>query len=80
LILDESTSALDASTESAIIENLRNMQLTLLFATHRTHNLKSADHIIVLDSGQIAESGTHKALVDLKGLYFNFFSAQEKTL
>jgi len=80
LILDESTSALDASTESAIIENLRSMQLTLLFATHRTHNLKSADHIIVLDSGQIAESGTHKALVDLKGLYFNFFSAQEKTL
>ena len=80
LILDESTSALDATAESAIIDNLRNTQLTLIFATHRTHNLKAADHIIVLESGRIAESGTHDALVDLKGLYFNFFSAQEKSL
>lgn len=64
LLLDEATSALDAETEANVqtaLENLSKDRTTFIIA-HRLSTVKSADHIFVLDKGQLIESGTHKAL------------------
>ena len=71
LLLDEATSALDAESETAIqaaLETLMAGRTTLVIA-HRLATVKSADRIIVMDSGRIVESGTHGSLVALGGLY-----------
>ena len=71
LILDEATSALDSESENAIqaaLEILMNGRTTFVIA-HRLSTIESADKIIVLDKGQIVESGTHKALLAARGHY-----------
>jgi len=73
LILDEATSALDNESERAVkdaIENLKQGRTTLLIA-HRLSTIESADQIIVLDQGEIKESGTHSELMMRNGLYKN---------
>jgi ABC-type multidrug transport system fused ATPase/permease subunit len=72
LLLDEATSALDNDSERFIQESLDKLQKgrTTLVIAHRLSTIEKADHIIVLDKGQIVEEGTHVSLSRKKnGLY-----------
>lgn len=75
LILDDCTSALDSDTESALWEGLKRVMpdMTIVLITHRPDVLESADNIIVLDNGRLAESGTHPELVNSEGLYARLY-------
>ena len=72
LILDESTSALDVSTEKIIHENLailRENKTTIIIA-HRLSTIKDSDIIFVMDKGEIVEQGCHAELLKNKSLYY----------
>ncbi|MCP5477046.1 MAG: peptidase domain-containing ABC transporter [Rhodanobacteraceae bacterium] len=78
LIFDEATSALDSESERAIQGNLAQIARgrTCLVIAHRLSTIREADEIIVLEQGQIAERGTHDALLQARGLYFFLHSQQ----
>jgi ATP-binding cassette, subfamily B, multidrug efflux pump len=78
LILDDSLSAVDAKTEQKIIENIRTERSgkTTIISTHRMSAVQHADHIIVLDNGNIIEEGTHDELIQLDGWYKEQFERQ----
>jgi len=78
IFLDEATNALDASNEKTIMENLGNFfkGKTVVIVAHRLSTVKNADQIIVLEKGQVAETGTHNELVAKKGAYFNLVKDQ----
>jgi len=78
LILDEATSALDSQSESAIqgaLEFLMQDRTTFIVA-HRLSTVQKADLIMVLDKGELVESGRHSDLAIAGGLYQNLFEAQ----
>lgn len=81
LILDEATSSLDVETESAIQESLNNLtkNRTTVAIAHRLSTLRSADRLIVLDKGRVAEAGTHVELLRQKGIYYKLVMAQRQT-
>jgi ATP-binding cassette subfamily B protein len=71
LVLDEATSALDTSTERAVqraFDALAEGRTTITIA-HRLSTVRNADQIVVLDHGQVVETGTHNSLVDDNGRY-----------
>jgi ATP-binding cassette, subfamily B, bacterial MsbA len=78
LLLDEATSALDAESEAAIQDALARLMKgrTVLVIAHRLSTIRQADTIIVLDSGKVAETGTHDALMAQNGLYADFAKLQ----
>jgi ATP-binding cassette subfamily B multidrug efflux pump len=77
LILDDSTSALDMETERDIRNGLLQMKdVSKIIIAHRISSVCKADEIIVLDNGKIAERGTHKELLERKGLYYLTYEAQ----
>jgi ATP-binding cassette subfamily B protein len=78
LFLDEATNALDANNEKAIIDNLHGFYQgkTVVVVAHRLSTVKNADQIIVLDNGEIVESGNHQELVNKKGAYFDLVRNQ----
>jgi len=81
LILDEATSALDNESERVIqnaLEKLMKGRTTLVIA-HRLSTIESADVIVVLDQGQIVETGSHQELLDKKGYYAQLQQAQERS-
>ena len=78
LILDEATSAVDNETEAALqrsIELVSKDRTTVIIA-HRLSTIRNADSIIVMDSGSVAETGTHEDLVALRGIYANLWKVQ----
>lgn len=78
LILDEATSAVDTETERAIQQSLNQLTegKTALIIAHRLSTLRHANEIIVLKDGNIAESGTHQALLDKAGIYADLWNVQ----
>jgi len=71
LILDEATSALDSESESLVQGALNELSVgrTVVVIAHRLSTIRSADVIVVIDGGQIAEQGTHDRLLAQGGLY-----------
>ncbi|MBD1381311.1 ABC transporter ATP-binding protein [Metabacillus arenae] len=80
LILDDSTSAVDMDTEFHIQKELNEVMKgrTTFIIAHRISSLKHADEIIVLDSGKVAERGTHKELLEKNGPYKRIYDIQYK--
>jgi ATP-binding cassette subfamily B protein/subfamily B ATP-binding cassette protein MsbA len=78
LILDEPTSSLDARTESAVLDALERLTQgrTTLIIAHRLSTVRRADHILVLDHGQVVERGRHADLLRSGGLYATLHAHQ----
>jgi ATP-binding cassette subfamily B protein len=78
LILDEATSALDSRTEADILDTLEQVERgrTTIVIAHRLSTVVSADQIVVLDAGRVAEQGTHGELLRRGGLYAAMWSRQ----
>jgi ATP-binding cassette, subfamily B, bacterial len=78
LILDEPSSALDALTESQLLEAIERLMKgrTTFIIAHRLSTLRSADRILVLDHGEIVEQGVHSELIERAGLYESLYRHQ----
>ncbi len=72
VFFDEATNALDAGNEKIIMNNLDEFlkNKTVVIVAHRLSTVKNADQIVVLEKGEIVETGTHAELTDLKGKYY----------
>jgi ATP-binding cassette subfamily B protein len=80
LVLDEATSHLDSESEALIQDALKRVMAgrTSIVIAHRLSTILSADLILVMDRGQIVESGTHQELIAQDGLYANLYHTQFK--
>jgi len=78
LILDEATSALDAESEALVQEALERIMRdrTVFIIAHRLATVRRADRILVIEKGQIIESGTHSELLAQKSRYAQFYAQQ----
>ncbi|SEW01498.1 ABC transporter ATP-binding protein [[Clostridium] fimetarium] len=78
LLLDEPTSALDIGTEKMIQEAIDHISLnsTVIIIAHRLSTIRNADKIVVLDNGQVAESGTHESLISQNGIYAGLYHSE----
>jgi len=78
LIFDEATSALDTESERAIQDGLGRLMAgrTTIVIAHRLSTIREANSIVVLERGQVAETGTHDELMAQRGLYFYLSSQQ----
>lgn len=81
IILDEATASLDTQTEKQIQTALNRVikGRTTIAIAHRLSTLSSADRLIVLDKGKVAEVGTHTELMGRKGVYYRLVMAQRTT-
>lgn len=78
IFLDEATNALDANNEKVILDNLNEFYKgkTVVVVAHRLSTVKNADQILVLDNGQIVETGNHEELTRQKGKYYQLVKNQ----
>ncbi|HYW20896.1 MAG TPA: ABC transporter ATP-binding protein [Nodularia sp. (in: cyanobacteria)] len=78
LILDEATSALDSESEALVQEALERLMQnrTVFIIAHRLSTVRRCDRILVLERGQIVESGTHEQLLKLERRYARFYAQQ----
>lgn len=82
LILDDALSAVDTKTENAILNNLKRIMedRTTIIISHRVSSAKLADHILVLDDGDVVQHGTHEQLMmQDEGLYKSLYEKQLQT-
>lgn len=79
LILDDSVSAVDTKTESAIINNLHKVRKgkTTIFIAHRISTVKKMDKIILLEQGKLVAIGNHKTLLETCDLYADMVKRQQ---
>jgi len=82
VLLDEATASLDPENEMfiqrAITELLK--EKTIVVIAHRLKTIKNADQIVVFDNGMIKELGTHEALIEKKGKYYDMWMTQEQAV
>ena len=78
LIFDDCLSAVDTETEEEILSNLKTIMKdkTTIIVSHRISSIRHADHIILLENGEIIEEGTHKSLIALGKHYFDLQQKQ----
>lgn len=78
LLLDDCLSAVDTETEEHILRNMNEVtsRCTSLLISHRVSSVKHADHILVLNDGQVCEAGTHEELMKKEGAYFELHEKQ----
>lgn len=79
LLLDEATSALDSETEKEILKSLKLIGegRSVITIAHRLSTVSNADNIIVLEKGEIVESGSHQKLLKLRKRYFDMWKQQQ---
>ncbi|MCU5746240.1 ABC transporter ATP-binding protein/permease [Staphylococcus sp. SQ8-PEA] len=79
IILDEATSALDLESEAIIQDalNVLSENRTTLIVAHRLSTITHADKIVVMEEGEIVETGTHQELLEKKGTYEHLFNIQD---
>lgn len=80
IILDEATSNLDTESEALIQKSLSELvkDRTTIVIAHRLSTIKKADQILVIESGRIAERGTHNELIAKQGRYYDLYTYQAK--
>lgn len=78
LLLDDSTSALDATTEKQVLEAIRKRQCTTIIVSQKISSVADANQIILLEKGQIKEIGTHQQLLQRSSLYQKMWQSQKK--
>ncbi|WP_336824344.1 ABC transporter ATP-binding protein [Sporosarcina sp. USHLN248] len=78
LILDDSTSALDVKTETALWDALEGERATMLVVTQKIQTAKGADHILLLDEGKVVGYGTHADLMEQSALYRKIAQSQSE--
>lgn len=78
VIFDDTFSALDNRTEQMLLENVKELtkDKTCIIISNRISDIKSANQIIVLDGGNIVESGMHEELLEKQGKYYQFYKQQ----
>ena len=78
LILDEATSSLDSESEALIQEGLKYLMQgrTTFVIAHRLSTIRRADQILVVESGRVAERGTHEELFTMRGRYYDLYTRQ----
>lgn len=76
LILDDSTSALDAVTEGLLLAELKKLSCTTFLITQKISSTASADLILLLDEGRLIAQGTHSELMDQSALYRKIYQSQ----
>jgi ATP-binding cassette subfamily B protein len=82
LILDEATSSVDTRTEARIQKALLRLMegRTSFVIAHRLSTIRDADNVIVIKNGEIVEQGTHRQLLDAKGVFHQLYMSQFKGL
>jgi ATP-binding cassette subfamily B multidrug efflux pump len=80
LILDEATSSVDTRTEARIQKALLHLMQgrTSFVIAHRLRTIRDADHVLVINNGEIVEQGTHQQLLELQGFYHHLYVSQFK--
>jgi ATP-binding cassette, subfamily C, bacterial CydC len=82
LVMDEAVSNLDTESEREVRQAIQNLQQgrTTLIVAHRLSTIRSADRIVVLQNGEVAESGTHSELLSRDGVYARLIASQQNGL
>ncbi len=80
MILDEATSALDNESEFAVAKSLAKLSegRTTITIAHRLSSIKNSDRILVLTEEGIVEEGNHDSLMELKGIYYDFYTMADR--
>src|SRR5699024_4667460 len=78
IVLDEATSSIDSKTEKTIQKAIDKIvkNKTSFIVAHRLSTIKNSDRILVIDNGEIVESGTHDELIEKKQKYYNLYTNQ----
>ena len=82
ILLDESTASIDPENETKIQQAIGRLiqNKTVLIIAHKLRTVAGCDKIVVLDSGSVAEEGTHETLMEQKGLYHKLYTLQSESL
>ena len=80
IILDEATANVDPENEKELVEAIDALtkEKTIIMIAHRLKTVRNADRIVVVDSGKIAQLGTHTQLMQEGGIYKNFVNARQQ--